>query len=68
MLSLEYNFFEIFEIAEAFELNLDALYAALGTDHLNRLDLLTFCYFMYSGRTENFDPVMSDQLNLIFGS
>lgn len=56
------------EIAEGHEILLQPIQAALGNEHVNRLDLMIYCFMLYPDRLRVFDASAFDRLMAIFGA
>jgi len=54
-------------IAEAHKIDLNVILQTIGLDHINKLDLLIFCFFLYPERTYLLDANLYDQLFALFG-
>ena len=56
------------EIAEAHKVDLQVILQTLGVDHINKLDLLIFCFFMYPERTKEMNDEVYEKLLKLFGN
>jgi len=53
-------------IADAHQIDLQVILQTLGQDHINKLDLLVFCFFLYPSKTQSMDKKIYDQLMSLF--
>lgn len=55
------------QIAEAHGIDLRVILQTLGEDHINKLDLLIFCFFLYPNKTKEMDEGVYSSLMKLFG-
>jgi len=55
------------DIAQAHKVDLQVILQTLGVDHINKLDLLVFCFFLYPDRTKDMDEEVHTGLMDLFG-
>lgn len=54
------------DIAAAHGIQLEVIKSTTGSENINKLDLLIFCYKLYPNRTESFSPERFEQLKTLF--
>jgi len=54
-------------ITEAHKIDLNVILQTIGLDHINKIDLLIFCFFLYPEQTKELDENLYDQLFKLFG-